>query len=662
MYQDANNYEENLIYFLENGFEERAIKLIVSGKVTNLDNFLIYAVGINSSPVVKSLIENGADAYSKDGKMAIWLAIENKLIDVATLLLSYNMDIMDISSKGSKFVNDELKNENFDFAMFIVYYIDHILSEILEQDKQSKGKIGPCNITRAERSLPTQSEEVIKTDNDLKKLWAAHFDDYPLSQVKNLFNHVEDKFKFIFNNENIIRLIVRNMLDYLDVFDVAPQGLNIDYLWTFIKNDPINAYLNNPGHIFIIKNVILGDMLSLGTDDFFSEEDISLFNKGKKWGEHVYLYHLYPYDWEDTIMKDNIKLPAKNKEEMYKEIGRALDMKWSKAFDGKLMDIWVGDTDLDIMISFSDEEEDLVLIAAQFGDTYFIMGKYWIDSAEYAIYSNLKSLKYDSHNWPKDEPCPSIFSSMKVGSPEGIIKSLASTIEGGYSEEWDTCDENIIKKLIEERPEDMNNIKYYNSTPLWMSIVNGCPNITKLLLEAGSNPNLCAEESPLHYAARNGNTELLKLLVDYGAKSGDGGEGYYSYNKFTALQTSVLRNRLEDVKILLKTQDINNLYEKDGVMYEKYPTLHIACEKGYFDIAKLLVENGAKINSVNPFGEYLGRICPFEELIGGQVVMIRGYNELKNVEKNSMFYALLYSNDEIVKLLMQHGGKISIGN
>lgn len=103
-----------------------------------------------------------------------------------------------------------------------------------------------------------------------------------------------------------------------------------------------------------------------------------------------------------------------------------------------------------------------------------------------------------------------------------------------------------------------------------------------------NEPNPASGLVPLHYAAREGKTEILKWLVE---KAGalvemEDREGE------TALHKAALAGKLPALTFLLSAGASANCVDGDG-----WTPLHNACSRGYLDIAKVLVENaGATVD------------------------------------------------------------------
>ena len=147
----------------------------------------------------------------------------------------------------------------------------------------------------------------------------------------------------------------------------------------------------------------------------------------------------------------------------------------------------------------------------------------------------------------------------------------------------------MIYQNVNINQEDTN-----GNTPLHIASYEGHLEIVKFLINSGARlleVNIW-QYNALHVVSQNGHLEIAKLLIEKGVpidltrfRSGE-----------TCLHIASQNGHFEIVKLLVeKGADINT--RKVDIMCKTGATaLFIACEKGHFEIAKLLVASGAKIN------------------------------------------------------------------
>jgi len=130
-----------------------------------------------------------------------------------------------------------------------------------------------------------------------------------------------------------------------------------------------------------------------------------------------------------------------------------------------------------------------------------------------------------------------------------LLLFMAGCAPTAYHSDRDAYNFYKIRALLEPG-KDLNIVDRYDHTPLIWAIENSEPDIIKLLLSEGANPNAKgiggSRKSPLHYAAEKNNKNLAKLLLAKGA--------YLNYTDIfghTPLDVAVDNNNPELAKYLL---------------------------------------------------------------------------------------------------------------
>jgi len=151
-----------------------------------------------------------------------------------------------------------------------------------------------------------------------------------------------------------------------------------------------------------------------------------------------------------------------------------------------------------------------------------------------------------------------------------------------------------ISNLILESPKLINQgiIHYrgngttYQLLPLHM--VNKSLEATKILIEKGADPNEHGDGNSL--AIHSASSEVTKYLIAKGADVNRIG-----YEECTPIMYEVYIENHENVEILIEHgADVNYQSQYDG-----YTSLHWASKKGYLELVKLLIKNGATPNVLN---------------------------------------------------------------
>eukprot|EP00644_Phytophthora_capsici_P000374 jgi/Phyca11/532246/estExt2_fgenesh1_pg.C_PHYCAscaffold_40209 len=89
----------------------------------------------------------------------------------------------------------------------------------------------------------------------------------------------------------------------------------------------------------------------------------------------------------------------------------------------------------------------------------------------------------------------------------------------------------------------------------------------------------------LHYAARNGHTEVLSLLLERGAEVSAQDE-----DRWTALHSAADNGHVEVLSLLLEGGADVSAQDKDG-----WTALNLAADNGYVEVLSLLLEGGADV-------------------------------------------------------------------
>jgi len=132
-------------------------------------------------------------------------------------------------------------------------------------------------------------------------------------------------------------------------------------------------------------------------------------------------------------------------------------------------------------------------------------------------------------------------------------------------------------------------------TPIFLNCEDGFLVSAGILYEYGANVNFNNNKymlSPLRHAARSGQLEMVKFLVDHGAIIDAKAE-----DQATALTAACGKGHLEIVKVLIQKGANINVPDKDG----DTPLIN-ACSGGRYEVVKYLLEMGSDKNIKNNKG------------------------------------------------------------
>ena len=147
--------------------------------------------------------------------------------------------------------------------------------------------------------------------------------------------------------------------------------------------------------------------------------------------------------------------------------------------------------------------------------------------------------------------------------------------------------------------EDSEEEEYHTTTPLYEAARNDHTDIVRLLLDKGAKPNIPDEygeaegESPLKTAARNGHKDVVKLLIDRGADP----NMFNEHKEDTALHDAARMGHNDVIQMLLDIGADPNIVNLDGDT-----PLHNAAKHGHIDVVQKLLNIGSDPNIANDYG------------------------------------------------------------
>ncbi|XP_062502611.1 ankyrin repeat, PH and SEC7 domain containing protein secG-like [Corticium candelabrum] len=160
-----------------------------------------------------------------------------------------------------------------------------------------------------------------------------------------------------------------------------------------------------------------------------------------------------------------------------------------------------------------------------------------------------------------------------------------------------------IARILLDHKAKVNYSALSNKTLIHHAVVDGNRDCVRLLLERGADPNihpLLPEEAyscygphnrrqdfPLHVAGLNGDEEIVKLLLYYGADVNQLGA-----QKSTAVHRAAEGGSTAALSVLLATNASVNQFDNLGCS-----PLHYAVDNGHYDCSKNLLDHGADPNA-----------------------------------------------------------------
>jgi len=169
-------------------------------------------------------------------------------------------------------------------------------------------------------------------------------------------------------------------------------------------------------------------------------------------------------------------------------------------------------------------------------------------------------------------------------------------------------------KVLLSAGADANATDNSNGSPLYLACERGKSELVKLLLSRGADPHIGKDQYgyiyPIHAACDGSHYDAVKLLLEYGAcvdisdRSGK-----------TALHhaiQSVLRHNTDSDRITVLVQLLLDEGASVNDVSENGDTpLNLACSMGLESIAKILLENGARVNCIDILQFQLAKRSPY---------------------------------------------------
>jgi len=216
-----------------------------------------------------------------------------------------------------------------------------------------------------------------------------------------------------------------------------------------------------------------------------------------------------------------------------------------------------------------------------------------------------------------------------------------------------------ITKLLIEKGADVNaKTGRYNETPLHIAVKKGNYEIAKLLIEKGADVNTKAgryNAIPLNFALENKNYEIAKLLIEKGADVNT----IAGRNNETPLHIALENKNYEIAKLLIKKEANIN-----AITNSKNTSLHIALKNENNEISKLIIGKGADLSIKNDYGyTALHFACKNKNGFEIAKLLIEKGADVntgagRRYYETPLHIALKNKNNEIAKLLIEKGADI----
>ena len=217
------------------------------------------------------------------------------------------------------------------------------------------------------------------------------------------------------------------------------------------------------------------------------------------------------------------------------------------------------------------------------------------------------------------------------------------------------CDEGILQFTKEEldNGEKKKLENAYKRYPINVAARYGNLEILKLLLSYNADINICEENgnTPLISATQNAHLDVIKELLENNAQI-----NYKNDNDANALNMAVINNNIEIVQELL------NYHADVEITSQGYTPLMYASNFGNLEIAQLLIENKASINSQTKDGQtalQFAAINQQKEIVRLLINNGAEINGKDNQGLSAIMEAVYADNYDIVNMLIKAGADVN---
>jgi len=168
-----------------------------------------------------------------------------------------------------------------------------------------------------------------------------------------------------------------------------------------------------------------------------------------------------------------------------------------------------------------------------------------------------------------------------------------------------------LTSVFEEDPQLIDCSDYDRRTPLHVAAGNGKTSVVRLLLAKGANPSPIDrwKNTPMHDAIKGDKPEVVALLQKYEGRVYLEGK-YYNLNEYNQVLANTAGsppNQVSKILFAASAGDLDSVMElveqdvqlKDCADYDKRTPLHLACSEGQSHVAKWLLEQGTNPSPVD---------------------------------------------------------------
>ncbi|KAK3088028.1 hypothetical protein FSP39_013681 [Pinctada imbricata] len=221
-------------------------------------------------------------------------------------------------------------------------------------------------------------------------------------------------------------------------------------------------------------------------------------------------------------------------------------------------------------------------------------------------------------------------------------------------------DLNCVRLLVKHKAR-IDSLNEDMATPLHIAAANDHLDVVEYLVKKKAPLDKKDKDNytPLLMAAYTGRAEIVNLLLKKGAD-----RSALDKNDKSALYLAAEEDQTEALKVMLSYNEMKKMLEV-GDRYDNHP-LHIAAQEGYLGCVKILLENGASMESKNEeeqtpihLAAKHGRTNVVKEFVK------RKKNSVNEEDENSetpLHLAAINGHKKVVQVLLQFGADVAARN
>jgi ankyrin repeat protein len=305
---------------------------------------------------------------------------------------------------------------------------------------------------------------------------------------------------------------------------------------------------------------------------------------------------------------------------------------------------------------------------SEFGENYLVGREFWslsqtkIDGQQMrAIYARL--LNDGSSPWNRipwglslqqsanspSSNSPNLPEAANSGLAGGPCESLESVAASGQS--------SSVETILETKPDPVNCRDSRGWTPLHYAAFNGQTKMIQLLIAHGGAVNATDKDgaTPMHVAASAGYPDAIEALLQGGARI-----DAQDHSGKTALLNAASEGSVPAAEVLLAHRASTEVHDSSGCT-----PLSCAAAKGLTDVVRLLVEHGANLESRENDGYTPLNIAAWFGHFEVAALLLAANADVNSRSKDGttpLHGAAASGSVQLASLLLEHGAHLKAGN